>query len=183
MGLDSIIGKIEKEAEAEISKIEEETEKEKQQILRDARKRADDASAKKVAEAKKHAESVMIQEISSAELEAKKIRLNTQKEILDQTYRECLAALNSLQHDRILSSLIAKSKKEMPDAVYVYSNKRDEKAVRTVSGLSYAGNIDCIGGLIVENRERTLRLDYRYETIAQAVWNRSLKEIADKLFK
>jgi vacuolar-type H+-ATPase subunit E/Vma4 len=39
-----------------------------------------------------------------------------------------------------------------------------------------------LGGIIVENKEKTLKIDYRYETIAELVWERSLKEIAKKLF-
>jgi vacuolar-type H+-ATPase subunit E/Vma4 len=35
---------------------------------------------------------------------------------------------------------------------------------------------------VVENKEKTMKLDYRYEMIAETVWDRSLKEIAEKLF-
>ncbi len=48
--------------------------------------------------------------------------------------------------------------------------------------IPYGGTIDTLGGIIVENKERTLKIDYQYETIAELVWERSLKEIAKKLF-
>jgi len=99
------------------------------------------------------------------------------------TYQECLNALESIPPKKILASLLMKVKKEMPEAVSIYSNKRDEELVRSLSDLNYAGNIESIGGIIAENTDGTMRIDYRYETIASNVWNRSLKEIADKLFR
>jgi vacuolar-type H+-ATPase subunit E/Vma4 len=36
--------------------------------------------------------------------------------------------------------------------------------------------------VITENADMTLTVDFRYETIAAAVWERSLKEIAQNLF-
>ncbi len=41
------------------------------------------------------------QEASSVEIEAKKIRLNAEKDILTQTYQECLKALSTLPHEKI----------------------------------------------------------------------------------
>jgi V/A-type H+-transporting ATPase subunit E len=71
----------------------------------------------------------------------------------------------------------------MPEAMYIYSNKRDEPLVRSLSKLTYEDNIDCIGGIVLENKDRTMKLDYRYETIATMIWDRYLGEIADKLFR
>ena len=65
----------------------------------------------------------------------------------------------------------------------IYSNKRDEPFVRSHTKITFGGLIETLGGIIVENKEKTLQLDYRYETIAEIIWDRSLKEIAEKLFK
>lgn len=182
MSLEKVIYKIEKEGEEEIKSIELEGEQEVKQILENARKKAEEFAKIKNKETKKLIEILNLQERSIAELEAKKIRLNAQKETLDTTYQECLDALNSIPPDKVLSSLIVKVKKEMPETVSIYSNKRDEEIVRSLSDLNYAGNIESIGGIVAENKDGTMRLDYRYETIASKVWNNSLKEIADKLF-
>jgi V/A-type H+-transporting ATPase subunit E len=139
--------------------------------------------AKKRQEIEKQIEALQIQEKSALEIEAKKIRLNAEKHILATTYQQCLGSLQSLPHEKILSALIQKILQEMPEATLIYSNKRDETAVRRLSSLSYGGVIDCLGGVVAENAEKTIKVDFRYETIAAAVWERSLKEIAEKLFR
>ena len=183
MGLEKVIDRIEKEGEKEIKVIELEAKQQADQITKDAREKAQEIAKIKQNETKKLIKNLNIQEKSVAELEAKKIRLNAEKEILDTTYEECLDALNLIPHNKVISSLLVKVKKEMPEAVSIYSNKRDEELVRSLSDLNYAGNIESIGGIMAENIDGTMRLDYRYETIASNAWNRSLKEIADKLFR
>ena len=184
MGLEKVIEKIEKEGEQEIRRIDHEAEMQAHEILASAKQKADELSIKKTAEWKKHLEHLRIQERSIAELEAKKIRLNAEKDMLDATYQECLDALSTLPHKKILSVLLEKIKKELPEAVYIYSNKRDESIVRSLStSLKYEGTIECIGGVVIENEDKTLRLDYRYESIASNVWNSYLKELASLLFK
>ena len=111
------------------------------------------------------------------------IRLNTEKDILNITYQECLIALSSLSHEKVISSLLKSIKEELPEAAYIYSNKRDAPLVRSLSTFSYGGSIECLGGIVVENKDKTMKIDYRYEMIAETVWDRSLKEIAEKLFR
>jgi V/A-type H+-transporting ATPase subunit E len=109
--------------------------------------------------------------------------LNAEKDILNTTYKESLQALSTLPHQKIISSLLKKVDKELPEVATIYSNKRDEHLVRSQTKITYGGSIETLGGIIVENKEKTLQVDYRYETIADIVWDRSLKEIAEKLFK
>jgi vacuolar-type H+-ATPase subunit E/Vma4 len=113
----------------------------------------------------------------------KKIRLNAEKDVLTTTYKDALQALATLPHEKILSSLLTRIQQELPEAATIYTNARDEAFVRSQTQITYDGTIDTLGGIIVENKEKTLQIDYRYETIADIVWDRSLKEIAETLFK
>ena len=51
--------------------------------------------------------------------------------------------------------LLKKVQKELPEAAYIYSNKRDETIVRSQTKIPYGGSIDTLGGIIVENKEKT----------------------------
>ena len=183
MGLEKVIEKIEKEGEEKIKNIIQDAKKQAEQTIKNTQKEIDEIAKVKKQELDKKLKLLKIQEKSSIEIEAKKIRLNAEKDILDVTYQECLTALESLQHEKIISSLLKKIKEEMSDAKYIYSNKRDEALVRSLSGLTYENNVDCIGGIIVENKDKTLKIDYRYEIIASMIWDHYLGEIADKLFR
>jgi V/A-type H+-transporting ATPase subunit E len=182
MGLDKVIENIQKEGKEKITIILHDAEMQAAQILQSKQKTIDETAVKKRQEQEKQTNLLKTQEASSVEIEVKKIRLNAEKDILTQTYQECLKALSTLPHEKILSVLLKKAQQELPEAAYVYSNSRDEPIVRTLTNIPYGGSIDTLGGIIVENKEKNLKLDYLYETIAELVWERSLKEIAKKLF-
>ncbi len=182
MGLDKVIENIQKEGKEKIRSILQDAEKQAAQIIQTKQKLIDEAAEKKRQELEKQITLLKTQEESSGEIEVKKIRLNAEKDILTQTNQECLKALSTLPHEKILSVLLDKAKTELPEAAYVYSNTRDETIVRSLTNIPYGGTIDTLGGIILENKEKNLKLDYRYETIAELVWERSLKEIAKKLF-
>jgi V/A-type H+-transporting ATPase subunit E len=183
MGLEKVIERIEKEGEDKITGILQDAEKQAALLLQNAQQRIDELSVKQRQDAEKHMSALKMQERSSIEIEAKKVRLNMEKEILHTTYEDCLTALQSLPHEKILSSLLKRVREELPDAAYLYSSKRDETLIRSLSKIPYDDSIECIGGIVVENTDKTLKLDYRYETIAETVWDHSLKEIAEKLFR
>ena len=182
MGLEKVIENIQKEGKEKITSILQDAEMQAAQIIQTKQKTLDETAVKKRQELDKQIDLLKTQETSSVEIEVKKIRLNAEKDILTQTYQECLIALSSLPHEKILSFLLKKAQQELPEAAYIYSNTRDEPIIRAQTKIPYGGTIDTLGGIIVENKERTLKIDYQYETIAELVWERSLKEIAKKLF-
>jgi V/A-type H+-transporting ATPase subunit E len=114
-------------------------------------------------------------------LEVKRIRLNKRKELLDQVYNKMYESIKSMpasKAEKLLSALIEKNK---ADGVRIYSNKNSETIVKKLSSLSYAGNIDSIGGIVQENEDGTVRLDFTYDSILKNVYERSLKQISDIL--
>jgi V/A-type H+-transporting ATPase subunit E len=183
MGLEKVIEKIQEEGKEKIKSLLQDAEKQAADMLQTKQNMLEELSVKKKQETEKQIESLKIQEESGVEIEAKKVRLTTEKDILDMTYQECLGALTSLPHEKIISSLLKRIKEELPEAAYIYSNTRDAPLVRSLTALSYGGSIECLGGVVVENADKTMKLDYRYEMIAETVWDRSLKEIAEKLFR
>ena len=183
MGLENVIEKIQKEGNEKVTALITDAEQQAAQILKNAQQQLKELSKKKKQEVEHHIDSLATQESSGTDIEVKKIRLNAQKDILTATYKDALQALATLPHEKILSSLLKRVQQELPEAATIYSNARDEAFVRSQTRLTYGGTIDALGGIIVENKEKTLQIDYRYETIADIVWDRSLKEIAETLFK
>ena len=183
MGLENVIEKIQKEGIEKVTAIINDAENQAAQILKSKQKLLEERSEKKKNELEKQIDSLKTQEASGMEIEVKKIRLNAEKDVLNTTYKESLQALSGLPHDKMISSLLKKVKKELPEAATIYSNKRDEPLVRSQTNITYGGSIETLGGIIVENKEKTLQIDYRYETIAEIVWDQSLKEIAEALLK
>ena len=183
MGLDNVITKVQQDGDATVKKLISDAQHQAEKTLQDARRHAEEFLAKKKEESDRQIKALKIQEENSLEIEKKKIRLNAEKDVLQAAFQNCLTALQKLPQDKILMALLDKARKELPDAAYVSANAKDAPVVRQLTKLQYAGAIDCQGGIIVENQDRTLKLDLRYETLAASVWDAHLKEIANLLLR
>jgi V/A-type H+-transporting ATPase subunit E len=124
------------------------------------------------------------QELSSAELESKKALLSAQRQVMDELKSLVLTEIANYPEDkrtRMYARLMEKAKKELGEC-YVYSNASDKRLVRPPQGISNGGVIDCKGGLVFESKDRTVRLDYRFESMLEDVWNKKIQEIYSSLF-
>ena len=63
----------------------------------------------------------------------------------------------------------------------VYSNKRDQAFISSLAP-NYGGNLDILGGVVVESKDGSLRYDLTYETLAREVFNNHMKEVSRILF-
>jgi V/A-type H+-transporting ATPase subunit E len=181
MGLDIVLRDIQNGAQAEVSTIKAEADAKVSEILNEARDAQKKMLGDSLAQAEEDLKKLHQQVISSANLEVKRIRLNKRKELLDQVYKnmhESIKTMPASKAEKLLSALIEKHK---ADGVRIYSNKNSETIVKKLSSLSYAGNIDCIGGIVQENEDGTVRLDFTYDSILKNVYERSLKQISDIL--
>ncbi|MFU8767560.1 MAG: V-type ATP synthase subunit E family protein, partial [Candidatus Methanoperedens sp.] len=64
----------------------------------------------------------------------------------------------------------------------VYSRSEDKAVVNKLTKLKYAGEIDCIGGVVIENEDGRVYLDFKYDTILKETSEQSLKQVSDILF-
>ncbi|VVB90907.1 V-type proton ATPase subunit E [uncultured archaeon] len=120
--------------------------------------------------------------MSGASLEVKRAMLNARKELLDEVNEKAKEAVSQLPADKNLKVLKSVIEKNQANNSRISSNKKDEPVVRKLTKLTYSGEINCIGGVIIENENRTEYLDLRYETILKKVSERSLKQVSDILF-
>jgi V/A-type H+-transporting ATPase subunit E len=184
MGLDKVVEDILRKGAEQKNRIIRlgEQERDAQQQLAD----------KRIAEDQKRAEerasSVILQmeqqELSSAELESKKNILAAQRQVLEDLKAQVLTELEGYPQDKrklLYSKLMSKAKKELGDC-YVYSNAADRAALQVSKGITLGGTMDCRGGLVFESKDRSVRLDYRFESVLDEVWNRNMREIFAKLF-
>ena len=162
LGRDAEIAKIRAEADAAVSGIKEKEEK-------------------RLKEAVEH---LGRQELSSAELESKKIVLTKKKEILAQTFSEMLAELESAtdcaKKDQY-RKMVAAAKKVIKDPV-AYCAKGESMTAADI-GVTSLKKVDGItGGLILESKDGTMRVDMQYRTILQTIWDREMKQVSKILF-
>jgi len=188
MGLENVVSDILKSAKAEVSAIEADRDSEVSSIVEEAKRTGERVTGEKVASAEEEATRIRKQEISGANLEVRRMMLNTRKEILDETQKQTAERLHELDTESLLRSLI---RAHSDDVTRVYSSRQDQPIVERLcdelledklTKLEYAGNIDCIGGIVLETEDEAVRLDYTFDTIIGEVSERSMKQISNILF-
>ncbi len=189
MGLENVVSDILKSAQDQVSAIDSERDSEVSTIIEEAKRTGERITGEMVASAEAEAERIRKQELSGANLEVRRMTLNTRKEILDETYRRALERIRGLDSEPLIRSLI---RAHEGVATRVYSNQQDQPTVEklcaelledTLTEIDYAGNIDCIGGIVLENVDRTVRLDHTFDTIMDEVSEQSMKIISETLFE
>ncbi|HJH31342.1 MAG TPA: V-type ATP synthase subunit E [Methanosarcinaceae archaeon] len=183
MGLETVVKDIMDVAQAEVSRINANTDDEVSNIMDEARQSARTILGNRLAKAEDDVKKLRQQEISSANLEVKRTTLNARKEVLDNVYDKSLNQIVNLPSSKNEELLKAIIDKYQGNGAKIYSNKASEKLVTKLSSLTYAGNIDCIGGVVIENEDATIKLDYTYDVILKTVNEISMKQISDILFR
>lgn len=182
MGLDAIVEEIKAKGKNEADRISGETYQEVSKIIADAQASAAKIKAAREEAVRKEIERMRQQELSSANLEVKKAILNARKEILDEVYeaaRESISKLPAEKNQKILKSIIEKNESGNSK---IFSRAKDASTVKKLTKLKSAGEIDCIGGVVIENEDGTEVLDFRYDMILKNVNELSLKQVSDILF-
>ena len=182
MGLEEVVGDIEAAGKASAEAIVREAEQERGRLLSEARAKAGRLSGERLKEAERALIQLRARELSGAELEVKRLRLSMETELLEAAAagaRDRVARLTPAQDEALLRALLKRG--EGPQ-YGIYSAKRNEAFLRTSTPLPYKGNIDCLGGLVLESADGTVRMDLTYDTILRDVVERDLWEIHKVLF-
>ncbi|WP_440956647.1 V-type ATP synthase subunit E [Methanosarcina sp. Mfa9] len=182
MGLEIVVKDIQEGAQAEVSRINAEGEAKASEIINEAKEAQKKMLGDSLAKVEEDLQKMHQQVISSANLEVKRITLNKRKELLDKVYNQALESIKSMpvsKNEELLNYLIDKYE---ASGAKVYSSKDSEELVTKLSSLTYAGNIKSIGGIVLENEDGTIRLDFTYDLILKNVYERSLKQISDTLY-
>jgi V/A-type H+-transporting ATPase subunit E len=181
MALDAVVESILATSKDKVAQVSAEADQEVARTLNEARERAAEIKSRKQTEVGHAVEAVERREISSANLEVKRSELNVHKDLLEQARLKLLEKIQNLpkkENEAMLKKLLEPyNLKDMK----VYSNKRDEAFVSSLAP-NYGGNLDIMGGVVVESKDGALRYDLTYETLAREVFNNRMKEVSRILF-
>jgi V/A-type H+-transporting ATPase subunit E len=93
--------------------------------------------------------------------------------------RDTLRQLDRPRNEAMLKALL--KGKDMPGA-RVFSAARDEAMVRSLTHISYGGHIDCLGGVVIESSDGSIREDLTYDALLRERSEELLPIIAGILF-
>ena len=164
---------IRAEADAEVAKINAATDAEIAAMNEKEEKRLKEAI-----------ERLGRQELSSAELESKKIVLAKKKEILARAFAETLASLESAPSKVKLEQYkkMVKASKSVIESPKAYLAEGDKFTAKQLGVDSVAVDSRITGGIILESEDGTIQIDMQYKTLLQTLWDREMKSLSDILF-
>lgn len=180
MGLEEVKEEILNNARDDSNKLVEEAKKEAQEITNKAKKRISDYKTKLKDDKEKLIGNLEKMKTAQARSEAKKLILDKKKELIDSVFektKQKLAALSDSERKKHIQTLIEKAKNEI-EITTVYCNKKDKNFLQDFK----CEETDIIGGVIVENKDKSIRIDYNFETLLDNTKENSLQEIAKRLF-
>ncbi len=183
MTLENVVQVVLEKGKTESDGILAEARAERERMLAEVRSEAATALTEGEELARQTADRRRVQELARAELEARKIALAAQKEVLDEVYQRGLARLASLgDNETLLRQLLKANQGEWKAGGKVYSAAKDQSVVRGIVGSAYAGPTDCLGGVVIESADGSRRNDLRYESLLRDAWDDSVREIAEILW-
>ncbi len=180
MGLEAVKEEIIRNAKAQEETLIAEAKNEARKIMKETEKKIEEIREKNNAELKKRADIIKKQELASAELENKKMLLEAKKQLIESVFSEAKNKVESLDEKKrmaYIKKLLEKAKKDI-EVEYVYCNKKDLKLLKDFSPEA----IDITGGLITENKDKTVRVDYSFDTMLQNIKENELQSINRILF-
>lgn len=180
MGLETVKEEVIRSAKEQESAILAEARKEASRIMKEAEARVKEMEEAGEAKSKKAIEAAKKQALASAEIESKKMILETKKQAIDRVFEEVKKSLDSMdekKREAIIKNLLEKAGKEL-DVSFVYCNKGDSKFLKGVK----TENISTLGGIISENNEKTIRVDYTFETSLESIKESEMQNINRLLF-
>ena len=191
MSLETVAEDIRDEARARAEEIRESGEAQAQEILEEAEREAEEIREETLADAERQIAQEREQRLSSAKLEAKQTRLEARRDVLQQVRSDVenrIAALEGDEREELTRALLDDAASEFDDAtdVDVYGRPADadllEDLVAEYDGFEYAGEYDCLGGVVVEGTESRLRVKNTFDSVLEDVWEDELREISERLF-
>ncbi len=200
-GAQLIIEEINREAEQKINYILNQAREEAEKIRAEAERRARARAEWILRKAQTQAEIEKQRIIAGAKLEVRKKKLALQEELIGEVLkalREKLMELPEEEYYRMLVDLTVQGIREInEDRVFISSNKATleliernfedfaarvrEKLGRDVE-ITPGEETDTIGGVLIENPDRTVRVDNRFEARMERLRSELRAEIAGVLF-
>ena len=181
MGLEAVKEEIIMNARKQEEALLAEARQKAAEIIKDAEKEIEMFREKSEAETKRLMEIIKKQELASAKLESKKMLLEAKKQLIGQVFAEAqkkIDALDAKKREAYLKKLLEKAKNDI-EVAKVYCNKKDAKLLKGVD----VEAVDMIGGLIAENKDGTVRVDYSFESMLQSIKESELQSISKILFE
>ncbi|PSQ02485.1 V-type ATP synthase subunit E [Halobacteriales archaeon QS_5_70_17] len=192
MSLDTVVEDIRDEARARAEEIRAEADDRAEQIVADAEADAEEILEEREREVERQIEQEREQTLSSAKLEAKQLRLKARRDVLADVREAVEERIATMEEDReeLTRALLDDAAEEFEDGstVRVYGRSDDAALLEGIladaeyEGHEHAGDVDCLGGVVVESESSRIRVNNTFDSVLEDVWEDNLRDVSAQLF-
>ncbi|WP_137286602.1 V-type ATP synthase subunit E [Halorussus salinisoli] len=192
MSLDTVVEDIRNEARERAKEIRSEGDERANEIISEAESDADEILAEQERETEQTIAQEREQKLSSAKLEAKQKRLEARRDVLQDvraSVEDRIATLEGDDREELTRELLDAASEEFEDSdtVRVYGKPEDDELLTDIvadyDGYEYAGEYDCLGGVVVESEQSRLRVNNTFDSVLEDVWEDNLQDVSKRLFE
>lgn len=192
MSLDSVAEDIRDQARAQAAEIREAAEADADELRAEAEADAEEIREERLAEADSEIAQLRKQRLSGAKLEAKQTRLQARREVIESVREDVEAAILDLDDEErtaLTRALLEEAAAEFDeaDSVAVHGRAEDrdllESLLAEYDDFEYAGEVDCLGGVVVESEGSRMRVVNTFDSVLEDIWEENLREMSDRLFE
>ncbi len=191
MSLDTVAEDIRAQAQAEAEELIQAAEQEAETLREQAKREAEELQEQRLAEAESTIEQEREQKLSSASLEAKQLRLEARRDALADVRTSIETELERIDGERrraLTEQLLAGTVAEFDTGpIEIYGRAEDRELLEELAAeydqkeLRYAGDTDCLGGVVAESESSQVRVTNTFDAVLADVWDENLRETADRL--
>ena len=192
MSLDKLASEIESMAKAEAKVVSKEAKAEAKRIGDEAKDSVAEYRDAAITQAEKMSDRIAVESIAAARQRNQKRLLVARRAELDATWSEVMSQVGKADlkgRVNILESLIEMATAESGDDMILRPVAVDREILTDFSetfgeyhDFQIGGDIDGLGGFVLESPDGSVLMDYRFEGRLRDAWEASLGEINNKLF-
>ena len=183
MSLDALAAEIASQAEAEAKNIVEAAQAEAKRIEEEARNEVSEVSSISSDKAERESAQLSVEVVASARQANQKRALIARREELDATWETVKEEVGSPKmkgRQKILDSLLKEASKSKSGMIMRAVSS--DRASLSKSGFTMGDDIEGLGGFVLESKDGSTVLDFRFDFRLEAAWKSSLGEVNNILF-
>jgi vacuolar-type H+-ATPase subunit E/Vma4 len=183
MTLDVLAAEIASQAEAEATTIVEAAQADAKRIEEEARREVSEVSSVSSVKAERESAQLSVEVVASARQANQKRALIAQREELDATWKTVVEEVSSPKmkgRKQILDSLIKEASSSKSGMVM--RPVSSDRAALSKSGFTMGEDIGGLGGFVLESKDGSTVLDFRFDFRLETAWKSSLGKVNDILF-
>ena len=183
MTLDALANEIAAQAKAEAESIIAAAKQQAKEIEGEAKAVASSFSSDMKARAERESAQLSVEVVASAKQANQKHLLIARREELDETWnsiRVSVASPDLKGRSDVLSALLAEASKS-GEGMLLRPVSTDRKALEK-GNFSLGDDVEGLGGFVLESKDGSIVLDYRYDSRLEEAWNANLGTVNKTLF-